>query len=409
MSRVAAMLLLLGCAMPLCAGVWDRERPAPDELPDVLEIVAGRFDRFPESYYRKRLERLLPGLDQLPAAAPELSESDAQRISDALPEFDDAAVCCFRLGDFGRAIILLDRKLVLAEALRPTRTAVAQEAARHAKATKAACLQQRWRRDRRDAADLRQARDLLKAVLAEDPHDGDARWSLTEVEWLLGPPAWQPGPEPLYPNLLGLRDAAFRGERDDSAPARNNIAGCLTFLARRICYEAGWLEPDVLYAYSLALALTGRAEEALLAMLRADELLDSGAAMCVQAAPAPAVLRRMLHAHVADVPGREDAAALYAELRSQADAWLQRRNEYVAAGLDAGTHPDTHADFWAAWRPDDAPLPEPGEGEETADPAVSAALLIGGLGGLMMVLLLILGFTVFVGRRTSPPPSVDEI
>jgi hypothetical protein len=403
MRSLLPILVVLACAAsPLCAGLWDRDRPAT--LPDPYDAITGHFDRLPEVYYTARERRLASQLAGLPENP--LTDAEIDRVMSALPVIDDAAVAAIRRGDYSRAIVLLDQEARLADAIRPTRTAHAREAARRASANKAACLQYRWRRDH-EASDLRHARDLLAEILAEERHNSDAQWSLTEIEWLLAPPTWQSGADPVFPNLLGLRDASFRGALDDSALARNNVAGCLPFLLRRIVYEDGWRDLDVMYAYSLALALTGRGEEALFAWFRIVELIDLGAATHVADAPDATPLKRIMGKHVENVANRERAESLYAELRRQSDAWTESRATYVVEQVQLGRHPDTDPTFWSGWTPDGPP--KPGHPEEPEDPAVSTMLLVGGLGGLVVVMLLILGFSVFIGRRSAPAPNVDEL
>jgi hypothetical protein len=402
MRALLPILLMFACsATSLRAGLWDRERPTT--LPDHHDTITGRFDRLPDIYYSMRAERLVPELAGLPENP--LTEQDIDRVVSALPWLDDAAVAEIRRGDYVRAIILLDKEARLADAIRARRTAHARDASRRAAANKAACLQYRWRQ-KQDVQDLRHARDLLAEVLADERHDSDAQWSLKEIEWLLAPPTWKSGADTVFPNLLGLRDAGFRGHLDDSALARNNVAGCLTFLVRRIVYEDGWHEVDVMYAYSLALLLSGHNEEGLFAWFRVVELIDLGATTHVQGAPAATLLKRLMGKHVEAIEGRQEAEKLYTELRRQSDAWAESRAAYATVQLQLGKHPDTDPAFWVEWNPNPAPQPDQSHIE---DPAVSTVLLVGGLGGLVVVMLLILGFSVFIGRRTAPPPSVDEL
>jgi hypothetical protein len=399
--RLLIPLLLACAAVPLRAGLWDRDRPAV--LPDHYDAITGHFDRMPELYYTAREQRLASELAGLPENP--TTEQDISRVVNALPLIDDAAVAAIRRRDYSRAIVLLDQESRLADAIRVTRTAHARDASRRAAANKAACLQYRWRLEH-DTNHLRYARDLLAQITAEERHDNDAQWSLTEVEWLLAPSSWQTGGDPVFPNLLGLRDACFRGVLDDSALARNNVAGCMAFLVRRIVYEDGWGDLDVMYAYSLALALTGRSEEALFAWFRVVELIDLGASTQVRGAPADTALKRLMGKHVEAIAGREDAEKLYVELRRQSDAWVEGRTKYASEQIQQGRHPDTDPAFWSGWNPE--PPLQPGQAQEE-DPAVSTVLLVGGLGGLVVVMLLILAFSVVIGRRTASPPSVDEL
>ena len=289
------------------------------------------------------------------------------------------------------------------------RTATARNHRIRALANKAACLHHRWRRDESpDLADLNLARDLLDTLFREDQYNTDARWSLLEVDWLLSRPNYVSGIDPVFPNLMGLNDAAFRGGLDDTAPARVGLGGCIPWLTRRIVYENAWQDVDVTYALSLALYLTGRAEESLFAWFRVCELIDGGQTTRVANAPGPNTLKRLMGVHVENLPDQETARKLYAELRNRCDHWRESRHEYLVSQLAQGKHPDTHTDFWSGWSLTDKGPPVAGQTPPDEGVTVSPMLLLGGFGGLILVLVLVLGATIFMSRKGTAP-SVDEL
>lgn len=404
-ALLAALLLL---AAPLQAGLWDRDRPPDEALPAATDVISGRYDRLPAGFYQQRARRLEATLDALPEFSAEnpFTPEQIRQIADSLPAMDDAAVAQFRLGDYARAIILLDRKNRLAEAIRQVRTATAKEAGYRAVANKAACLAARAAQTP-GTPDLRDARDLLTAALKAEPYNADAQWSLAEVEWLLSQPAYG-ADEALFPNLLGLSVAAFRGERNADALARHRVAGCIPYLCRRIAYE-GTESIDLMYGLSLALSISGRDEEAVLAWLKLCEMIDNGAVSAVANAPAARGLKRAMGVHLGAIYERDAAEKLYAELSIQAEAWRLSRLQYLEQQLTAGRHPDTDPAFWAGWSLQDPALIQPGRPQEDAQPAISTALLVAGIGGLVFVLSLLLVFILFLGRNKSPHPNVDEI
>lgn len=404
-ALLAAMLLL---AAPVEAGLWDRDRPSDDALPSAADVVSGRYDRMPAAFYQQRARRLEPTLDALPEFSAEkpLTPEQIRQIADALPAMDDAAVAQFRLGEFARAIILLDRKNRLAEAIRPERTATAKLAEYRAVANKAACLAARATQTP-GTPDLQDARDLLAAVVKDDPYNADAQWSLAEIEWRLSRPAYA-AEAALFPNLLGLSIAAFRGERNADALARHRVAGCIPYLCRRIAYE-GTESIDLMYGLSLALSLSGRDEEAVLAWLKLCEMIDNGAVSAVVDAPAARGLKRAMGVHLGAIYERDAAERLYSELTSQADTWRQSRLMYLEANLKNGRHPDTEPAFWGGWSQQEPGVVLPALPQEPKDPAISTALLVAGIGGLVFVLCLLLVFILFLGRNKSPHPNVNEI
>ena len=411
MPRLVLLVCVIGLAMPLQAGVWDRDRPSDESLPSVLDTISGRYDSLPDAFYRSRLERIEPQLAALRLLdlGQSLTADQIVTVADALPLLDDAAVSRMRLGDFGDAIILLDWKSRLADAIRPERTATAKQHSYRAVANKVACLKRRWLSSPHpDPADLKQAAELLEAALKDDPFNTDARWALVEIEWLKRGTRYEPGTDTVFPNLLGLQDASFVGERSESALARNKVSGCIQALMRQISY-GGERDVDLMYALSLALTLSGRNEEAIMAWLCICDLIDDGATSRVTGAPASKGLKQLLGVHLGKLEDRDAAEKLYRELCSKAENWRESRLKYLKEGLEAGRHPDTAPAFWSGWTLADKGLPQPGRPENKPDPIVSTTLLVGGIGGLLVVLLLLLGISVFLGKRTAPPPSIDEL
>ncbi|MCA8919695.1 MAG: hypothetical protein KDB32_11500 [Planctomycetes bacterium] len=411
MSTRLLIYLVLGLvAGSLHAGLWDSDRPTPEGLPSHYDVIAGRFDRFPPGFYELREQRSsaqIAGIEDLKVA----DTNQLDRLCASLPVFDDAGVALLRLGRHGDAIILMDRKLHIVSRVHDIRTATARSQGDRGEANKAAILLNRWLNTPNPTdTDLKVAHDILQAQLDADAFNSDARWSLLEINWRSSKPAWQPTGDPVFPNLLGLTEASFRGEHNDSALARAGIGGCLAFLARRIVYEDGWENVDVMYAYSLALALSGRDEEALFAWFRACELIDGGATTGVANAPAPKALKRVLGVHVNDLEQKTSAEKLYIEMRERADAWSASRNKFLEVGLAKGRHPDTDPKFWAAWSLNDPAPQQPGRPEEPDEPFMHPAILIGGFGGFALVLLTMVIGIVMVGRRGGgSAPSVDEL
>lgn len=406
MNRLVLLIVAL-LAQPLLAGLWDSDRP--QDPPEPYDVIGGRFDAYPEEYYRLRLDRVQPRLSALDSIEGSPDAAEVKLIADTAPLFDEASIALFRTGRFADAIILIDRKNQLLELIRQERTATASEHRTRALSNKAACLQHRWlSSDSPNMADLELAAEILRGLKNEDEYNADAVWSLREVEWLLDLPGFVPGTDPIFPNLLGLKDVDFRGTRDRNALLSVGLGGCLSWLGRRISYEAGWHDVDLMYAYSLALYLAGQTEESLFAWFRVCELIDEGQKTRVSNAPAPTALKRMLGVHLEDVKEQSEANRLYRELREQCDRWRNSREEFLLAGIQQGRHPDTHDNFWAGWSLNDDGPPEPGRHEPEDGVGISRILLLGGFGGLLLVLLLIFGAAMFMSRK-GPAPSVDEL
>lgn len=403
--RIVLFGLIL--ASPLNAGLWDSDRP--ENLPSAYDAIGGRFDQFPPEYYQHRLDAALPEIAKLEPITDKANERQIEQIAATAALFDQAAVAHFRRGEFADAIILLDRKNQLLNLIQHERTATARQHRMKALANKAACLHHRWRKSGSSAPDdLGLAREILADLRQSDEYNADARWSLLEISWLTERRTYEIGADPVFTNMLALKDASFRGSLDEGAVVRNGLGGCIPWLTRRITYEDGWNDVDLFYAYSLALFLSGRKEESLFAWFRVCELIDEGHTTRVINAPGPKTLKRLMGVHLEGVEDQTAAGKLYRKLREECDRWRKSRNAYLLTRIGQGKHPDTQADFWSGWRLEDPGTPEPGRPATEESAIVSPVLLLGGLGGLILVLVLIFGAAIFMSRK-GPAPSVDEL
>ncbi len=385
-----ALILLLACP-PLAAGLWDSDRPSDVELEDVLPVLVGRFDRLPPSFYEARHARLKPllaGADATPAM------------------HDDAAVALLRLGRHSDAIHVLDRKAVLTRSLPLAQQRRVEPATL---ANMAACLLARYQ-SHGQRRDLEEARQQLDKLLQLDEFNTDAEFARREVRWMLSAPAWTPGSADLFPNMLGIRREHLRQPREPGALARLDSAGAIHHLARYVVHGGGWNDPDVFYALSLALWLEGREAEAVTAWMRANELLANGAHTRVANVPKAGKLAELMAAHLGKRNNAEQQDELYNELRAAADQWVAQRNEYVAARMAEGRHPDTDATFWHRFGDKPPPAPgDTGESGEEPEPPLSTAFVVGGIAALAMLLFVLGAFALFIGRRHPRAPTVDEV
>src|SRR5690606_7771900 len=92
------LLLILLCAPPLAACLWDYDTLAQESagMPDVKAAIVGGFPRNPPLYYEMRLERVTRLLADNP---------------DDLDAYDAAGVACDRLGRADEAIVWMAKKL----------------------------------------------------------------------------------------------------------------------------------------------------------------------------------------------------------------------------------------------------------------------------------------------------------
>ncbi|MBX3459148.1 MAG: hypothetical protein KF696_04150 [Planctomycetes bacterium] len=398
--RLALVIAAALFALPAAACPWDRDRPDNTELEDLIAVLGGRFDRPQPAFYRARLERLRPVIAALPES-PE--ERDLPGVLDALPLYDDAAVAMARLGEFNEALVLLDRKVLRCRQVKPLDTPAGKRHHQRALANKVHVLLTRYRAQGGEDH-LSHARRVIEEWRELDRFDPEPDWLADEVAWLAAPPAFdERGPLP-FPNLLGVTADHLRLTRGQGALAQAGLAGAITHVARRIVHGGLADDPDAYHALGLALWIEGRDEEAITAWLRVNDLVSSGGKTRVRNAPANPV--SAMGAHLGELPNMAEQQRLFAEVRQSADEWVKQRNEFIAAKLTAGRHPDTDENFWAGFG--QPPLPQPGETQPESEAPVSIALVVGGISAFLVLLFVLAAFTLYVGRRHPGAPTVDE-
>jgi hypothetical protein len=394
MTRKFSLLtcfLALACAPSVHAAWQDRDLPPSDRLPEAAALATGRFERLPEAYYLARYERLLPRLD---AATRHYRQGEADAdLAALLPLFSDAATALARLSRCDEALGWLEQELTLAELA----AKVSVPAAKHARI-----------RARTNRANVLEARGLAaaaraewQAVLAEDRFDLNAHFGLSYLDWKDGNPAWDEFAD-TFPNLLGIEPEAFRRGRGPDAPAREGLDGALLWMAARVAQGSGWVDADLMYAFSLLVWLQGQETVAALAWQRACELLDKGKTTVVRGAPGAAALKRLWASHLGVLADDGRVLSLYRNAREQGDAEAASRAAFLARRLEVGEHPDDSPTFWAAWEIEQtAPPPaEPGADDSSI---LSPAFVIGSPSALLVIMLAIGGVTILMGRRGRDP------
>ena len=206
----------------------------------------------------------------------------------------------------------------------------------------------RWLRSgaqRQHLADLQQARDhITQAIeLNANAHFGRERYQLMAIEWLLAAPA-----------LINDVDATLfwpQRERISGHPGTPGtlqgagLTDAIEGLSGLIVLGDAWESVDVFLALAMALQSQDHAGLALLARLRVQELLAAGRRSLH---PGPSLdsvasqLQRIGELH----QDQAGAKAFFDQARRFAADWQAHRLAYLSPRLQAGAHPDTHADFW---------------------------------------------------------------
>lgn len=357
---------------PRAGCLWDRDTLMHESLeaPRVMAAITGRFDRFPPLYYEMRLTRVTVELEANPKN---------------MDLYDDAAVACDRLGRQDEAIAWMARKadqLATAHDAEHQYRSLANLGTFHA---------HRWiarGADRSDLADLYTAEDLIARAIELNPdaHFGRERYQLLAIRWLLEPPL-ETGVVPTIfeadPELVGYGSGWLGGSYLD----RNGYADAAEGLAGLIVLGNAWNSPDIFAALRAALIDQGDASVAFLALQRAEELLADGRSSLY-----PTEGLELWEVTDSYLASTDHLDAYFVAARQEADDWHAAREAFLLTGLRSGRHPDTHADFWAAWTPTSAPPRPPGT-RLSADAIlrvwVAAALGVGaGLVGLLVAMMM---------------------
>jgi hypothetical protein len=323
---LAALYLFPLSAARACLNDRDSDSLAAEggDLPHILHVLVGRFERNPPLFYAMRLKRVT---------------AEIARAPDSLSLYDDAAVACDRLGRQDEAIAWIEKKRARLEGRDRTDPDVKEHWYRYY-ANAGTFWAHRWikagaRRDR--IHEMRRARDYIAKGLKLKPnaHFNREPYQLAAMEWLItgeGKP---------------LREFIGIGYGDEAQPVVEGLSGLIVL-------GNAWESVDVYDALALALATNAKQKLSYLAMLRVKELLAAG-----RKSFAPDHFDTEKEVETSIVRGRHhfpptNTAVLeekYRELRADAEKWQQARLDYMLPRLRVGQHPDTDLNFWHDFRP----------------------------------------------------------
>lgn len=352
MRRVlTAMAMLLGLPLSVAACLWDSDTPGDEAkgLPEVVAVIAGRFERNPPLYYEMRLRRVAAHLEDHP---------------EDLAAYDDAGVACDRLGRGDEAIEWMAKKWAQLSRRDVADPEVKDQLYRY-HANLGTFLVHRWVRrgaDRSRIDEVKAARDeIVKAIeINRNAHFGREKYQLRVLKWIIDPPRVERSKG--LPNLLGWKPPADLTLREiDPREADDAVRG----LAGLVVLGNAWESVDVFHALDVALQHDtlghrpdyegGRNALAYLAWLRSRELIDAGKGSMLPDAPRGKALKAMLPNPIFAGPG-EMYEETFVTLRADADAWHARRTAFMMMRLEQGRHPDTDPHFWDGYAERPAPV-----------------------------------------------------
>jgi len=341
------------------ACLWHSDTDTLEEeglgIPDVMNVIVGRFERNPPLYYEMRLARVAQQVETDP---------------DNLFLYDDAGVACDKLGRGDEAITWMERKLTRIEAL-----TAAQGETESLKTHRYRYLANvgtfwihRWfasGADRNNLSDVESARDFIAEAIKLNPeaHFGREKYQLMALEWIIDPKidpddymdaaerTFLFTPEQEHPKGHPLPSWYRRGNR--ISPEEVGMEDAAVAVAGLVALGNGWESFDVFNTLTLALLLEGRVWVAYLARQRCMEILQNGGKPLHQ--PELTHDEFLMFHDTWDMivkeqqPFLKEYEKLYADLRANAEEWHRHRSEYMLAQLNQGRHPDSDKDFWNAY------------------------------------------------------------
>lgn len=347
---VAALLAILACA-PAGACLWDRDTLSAEAigLPEVIDVIIGRFERPPAKFYEMRLARVSAQLRNEP---------------DNWAAYDDAGVASDRLHRGDEAIEWMVRKKASLDRA-PANDATASEHLYRYHANIGTFYAHRWVRGgapRDRLGDLATAREHIAAAIGINPqaHFGRERYQLMAIEWLLAGPnaVLDPRASSLFWAARDPLGSDPLGEKNAHRLAAAGFGDAVQGLSGLIVLGDAWQSADIYHALGLALNDAGHGAAAYLAAMRMNTLIHASAEKDRSWSLLPGNDDRLLSAQDRIRKGNRFLRVheYYEPAARAAQHWHEHRRAFMLGQLDAGRHPDTHPDFWKDYR--ELPVPK---------------------------------------------------
>ncbi|RYG35260.1 hypothetical protein EON81_13310 [bacterium] len=322
MRRTVAILLLGSCSLATaCLNDRDTVGNEMRQSPEVGRSLIGWFDRLPNEYYQRRIDRL--------RAKSKLSPN----------EYDDMAVAYVRMGDSQNALATIDRKAELP---------LKGEDLYRLHANRGTFLLIRWIQEgaRPENLDLlkRGENDIAKAVrLKPGSHFGRESTQLELMRWMLY--------KSKHPDNVGLGTWLLkRTTPDQKAGTKPDHSQGLAGL---ISLGAAWEMADTAAALAALQAERMHFQLADFSRLRAAELQTSGKTPFSTRGTEADLTSGIEHdpAYYAGVNYLKSyAKECFTILRAASKERDEKLQAYVKSRLAADRHSDTDSAFWSEWR-----------------------------------------------------------
>ncbi|HLK56600.1 MAG TPA: hypothetical protein VKU00_08550 [Chthonomonadaceae bacterium] len=344
--RLLWVSVFLGIVPPALADPWDTNTLAKEaqDLPDVVQVITGRFERNPPLFYEMRLRRVREELAQNPSL---------------LLDYDQAGIACDYLRRDDEALGWMEKKRAALQRADQKSADVRMHWYSYY-ANIGTFRMHKWRRagaSPKRLVDLQQARDEIAMAIARNSNAffGRDRIQLAMMSWIIAPALLDKGQE----KPVSFLD--YIVEKDRGGPGqivfRRGVPGgvqkreeWVQGLARLVVLGDPWENLDTFDTLA-RLEITDKATVGYLARLRCEEMEGQGAQSLFPDHLPQATLNalRQPQATRLERDKQEEIREQYEQLRLEAEDWQKRRYDYMIVRLNAGRHPDTDPAFWKDW------------------------------------------------------------
>lgn len=381
MRRLLILLPLLACSSAqACLNDRDSDSLAiqANQFPDTLRVVTGRFERNPPLFYEMRIQRSLVQLQKNPRD---------------FGLYDDIGVAFDKLHRSDEALQIMAKKRALLPPFDAKNPKLKEAWYRYYANTGTFHAHRFMGQKTADLSEMKLGRAMIRRAIEIKPnaHFGREKYQLMAMDWILATRANK--------TELSLSDWIHNKQESQQREVTKGLSGLVVL-------GAAWQSVDVFDALAYSLRTKEGLTLSHLGYLRAQELLRDGRKSLAPTIVNDATVAFRLidspndHSEGAINPeNQKTLAKLFPKLRAEADEWSGARLKYMLARLETGSHPDTDAKFWAAWKPAAPPSLE----VDWIDGRKPSGGLIGSLNGLAILgfgTLVSLATLFWVGRRT---------
>lgn len=336
MLILAALLTLAAPRASAC--IWDRDTLAVEAegLPGIVDIIVGRFDRWPDIVYKRRYERI------------EQMHHDQGKLP--LELYDDIAVAADRLGRSDEAILWMADKRAALDKL-PADDSNRDTHEYRYRANLGTFHAHRWIRNgknRDDLSDLHRAEELIASAIDLNPgaHSGREWMQLRAIRWIIeSPPRIGDNDSYDVPGPFAVNELD-QGDTDDAIEA---ICGL-------VALGAAWESEDAFAALAILLARREDAHLAHLARLRYHELRarEDGGLLENRIPNGEWDDNLLLAVSRSGAIHREPIERFFDRARPLADAYRDHRARFITRRIQQNRSIDA-PNFWRGYEPIPAP------------------------------------------------------